>query len=279
MRQRRPAVDRGEWSRRRRMALEGPSGADRLAGRFAANEARRIASQGMRPAERNFDRYFFKRLMKRTCAREQIMHRCSRGRRGNRCCGANPGRERRTRIDEPADSSRGGRDKRGQDQGARRRPVADRTRLRQGLDHAARQEPAGGRDRDGVDRIARARHRARRRRSAARPGRRNLRARIVRQDDAHSARDRGSAEEGRRLRLRRRRACARPRLCEEARRQSQRSADFPARHRRTGARNHRHAGALGRDRRPRHRLGRGADARGPKSKARWANPSRACRRG
>jgi hypothetical protein len=40
--------------------------------------------------------------------------------------------------------------------------------LRQGLDHAARQEPAAGGDRDRLDGFARPRHRARRRRPAAR---------------------------------------------------------------------------------------------------------------
>ena len=53
-----------------------------------------------------------------------------------------------------------------------------------------------------------------------------------------------------------------PDLCPQARRQSRRPPDFPARHRRAGARNHRHAGALGRDRRAGHRFGRGADAEG-----------------
>ena len=180
--------------------------------------------------------------------------------------------------DEPANSSRGGRDKRGQDQGARRRSVADRARLRQGLDHAARQEPAGGRDRDGVDGIAGARHRARRRRPAARKGDRDLRAGILRQDHADAACDRGSAEEGRRLRLCRRRTCARPGLRQEARRQSRRSADFPAGHRRTGARNHRYAGALGRDRRSGDQFGRGADAAGRNRGRDGRIRSPACRR-
>ena len=40
----------------------------------------------------------------------------------------------------------------------------------------------------------------------------------------------------------------------------ERPADLPARHRRAGARDHRHAGALRRDRRAGHRFGRGADA-------------------
>ena len=44
----------------------------------------------------------------------------------------------------------------GQGQGAGRRAVPDRARLRQGLDHAARQEREGGRDRGHLDRLARA---------------------------------------------------------------------------------------------------------------------------
>ena len=51
-----------------------------------------------------------------------------------------------------------------------------------------------------------------------------------------------------------------PDLRPQARRQSRRPADLPARHRRAGARDHRHAGALGRDRRAGHRFGGGADA-------------------
>ena len=57
------------------------------------------------------------------------------------------------------------------------------------------------------------------------------------------------------------------------------SAGIAARHRRAGARDHRHAGALRRGRRRRHRLGRGADAARPRSRARWASCRSACRRG
>ena len=46
--------------------------------------------------------------------------------------------------------------------------------------------------------------------------------------------------------------------------------DLPARHRRAGARDRRHAGALRRRRRAGHRLGGGADAEGRDSTARWA---------
>ena len=118
----------------------------------------------------------------------------------------------------------------------------------------------GGRDRDDSDRLARPRHRARRRRPAARPRGRDLRAGILGQDHADPACHRRGAEEGRRLRLRRRRTRARSRLRPQARRQSRRPADLPARHRRAGAGDHRHAGALGRGRRAGDRFGRGADA-------------------
>ena len=104
------------------------------------------------------------------------------------------------------------------------------------------------------------RHRARRRRPAARPRDRDLRPGIVGQDDADAARHRRGAEARRRLRLRRRRTCARPGLCPQARRQPRGSADLAARHRRAGARDHRHAGALRRRRRAGDRFGRGADA-------------------
>ena len=110
------------------------------------------------------------------------------------------------------------------------------------------------------DRLARPRYRARHRRPAARPGGRDLRAGILRQDDAGAAHHRRSAEEGRHLRLRRCRARARSRLCAQARRQCRRPSDLAARHRRAGAGNRRHAGALGRDRRAGGRLGRGAGA-------------------
>ena len=74
--------------------------------------------------------------------------------------------------------------------------------------------------------------------------------------------------------LRRRRARARPGLCQQARRRSRRPADLPARHRRAGAGDHRHAGALRRDRRAGDRFGRGADAARPRSRARWATAAR-----
>ena len=63
-------------------------------------------------------------------------------------------------------------------------------------------------------------------------------------------------------RLRRCRARARSDVRREARRQRQGPAGLAAGHRRAGARDHRHAGALGRGRRRRHRLGRRAHAEG-----------------
>ena len=147
-------------------------------------------------------------------------------------------------------------------EGARRGALPDRARIRQGLDHAARQEREGGRDRGDLHRLARPRHRARHRRPAARPRRRDLRAGILRQDHAGAACRRRGAEEGRHLRLRRCRARARSDLCAQARRQSRRPPDLPARHRRAGAGDRRHAGALRRHRRAGGRFGRGADAPG-----------------
>ena len=148
----------------------------------------------------------------------------------------------------------------GQVEGARRGAQPDRTPVRQGFDHAPRPGQSAGRDRDGADRVARPRHRARHRRPAARPHRRDLRAGIVRQDDARASRHRRGAEEGRRLRLHRRRARARRDLRQEARREPRRPADLAARHRRAGAGDRRHAGALGRGRHSGRRFGRGADA-------------------
>ena len=134
--------------------------------------------------------------------------------------------------------------------------------LRQGLHHAARPEREGRRGRGDLDRLARARHRARHRRAAARPRRRDLRPGILRQDHARAACRRRGAEAGRHLRLHRRRARARHRLCAQARRRSRGPPDLPARHRRAGARDHRHAGALRRHRRAGGRFGGGADAQG-----------------
>ena len=53
-----------------------------------------------------------------------------------------------------------------------------------------------------------------------------------------------------------------PDLCQQAGRRHRRTADLPAGHRRAGAGDHRHAGALGRRRHRGHRFGRRADAQG-----------------
>ncbi len=148
----------------------------------------------------------------------------------------------------------------GQAAGFGRGARPDRARLRQGLDHEARLARGRGGYRGDLDRLARPRHRARHRRPAARPDHRDLRAGKLGQDDAGAARHRRGAEGRRHLRLHRRRARARPGLCQQARRQYRRSADLAARCRRAGARDRRHAGALGRDRRARHRFGRGPGA-------------------
>ena len=118
-----------------------------------------------------------------------------------------------------------------------------------------------------------------RRRPAARPRHRNLRPGILRQDHAGAAHHRRSAEDRRRLRLRRRRTCARSGLCAQTGRQARRSSDLSARHRRTGAGNHRHAGALRRRRRAGDRFGRGPGSprRNRRRNGRRASP--ACRPG
>ena len=110
------------------------------------------------------------------------------------------------------------------------------------------------------DRRAVARPRARRRRRAARPHRRDLRPRVVGQDDARLPHHRPGSGPRRRLRLRRRRARDRPDLRAAHRRRHRRAAGLPARLRRAGARDRRRPGALGRRRRRRRGLGRGADA-------------------
>ena len=135
-------------------------------------------------------------------------------------------------------------DGQGPGQGPGRRLGADRPRLRQGLDNAAWQGSAAGRDRHGLLRLARARHRARRRRPAARPRRRDLRPRILRQDHARPLHRRRGPEGRRHLRLHRRRARARSDLRPQARGGARRPSDLAAGHRRAGAGDLRHPGAL-----------------------------------
>src|SRR5260363_246554 len=71
--------------------------------------------------------------------------------------------------------------------------------------------------------------------SVMRPGGRNLRAGIVRQNHAYLASHRRNAEGRRHLRIYRRRARARRSICIETRRCRPRFADFTTGYRRTGA--------------------------------------------
>ena len=100
---------------------------------------------------------------------------------------------------------------------------------------------AAGLGRRGLDGLALARPRARHRRPAARPHRRDLRPGVLGQDDARLPRDRRGAAARRHLRLHRRRARDGPDLREADRRQHRRAARLAARHRRAGARDHRAA--------------------------------------
>ena len=70
-----------------------------------------------------------------------------------------------------------------------------------------------------------------------------------------------------------------PGLCQEAGRRYRRAADLPARHRRTGAGDHRHAGALGRRRHRGDRFGGGADAQGRARRRDGRSACPACRPG
>ena len=112
-----------------------------------------------------------------------------------------------------------------------------------------------------------ARPRARRRRRPARADRRDLRPRVLGEDDARLPHHRRGPGARRRLRVRRRRARDRPDLREADRRRHRRAAGLPARLRRAGARDRRRPRPLRRRRRRRGRLGRRADpaggARGP----------------
>ena len=133
-------------------------------------------------------------------------------------------------------------------QGARRRPSgrahADRARVRQGLGHAhGRRGRPGALRRDPHGR-ALARPRARDRRRAAGTHRRALRPGVLGQDDAHLPRARGGAEARRRVRVHRRRARDGPALREGDRRRHRRAARLPARLRRAGPGDRRHARAL-----------------------------------
>ncbi len=143
--------------------------------------------------------------------------------------------------------------------GCRARP--DRPRFWQGLGDEA---GVARKDRDRIhfDRIAGARYRAGHWRPAQGPHHRDLRAGKLGQDDADAACHRRSAEGGRNGRVRRRRTCAGPGLCQEAGRRYRRTDRVAARYGRTGAGNRRHTGAVERDRHIGDRFGRRAGAAG-----------------
>ena len=82
----------------------------------------------------------------------------------------------------------------GEEQGARPRPAADREAVRQGRHHAAGRGQRAMRGGRHPDRLDRARHGARRRRRPARARRRDLRAGVVGQDHARAAHHRQGAE-------------------------------------------------------------------------------------
>ena len=96
----------------------------------------------------------------------------------------------------------------------------------------------------------------------ARPHRRDLRPRVVGQDDPRLPRDRRGPAPRRHLRLHRRRARDGPDVREADRRQHRRAARLAARHGRAGARDHRAPDPLRRARGGRDRLGRRAHAEG-----------------
>ena len=97
------------------------------------------------------------------------------------------------------------RTERGSRASSRRGARTDRAGVRQGVGHED-ERPSAGLDRRRLDRLARARPRARDRRAAARPGRRDLRPGVLGQDDARLPRDRRGAAPRRDLRVHRRRA-------------------------------------------------------------------------
>ena len=113
---------------------------------------------------------------------------------------------------------------------------------------------------------------------ATRTRRRDLRARVVGQDDARLPRDRGGAAAGRHLRVHRRGARDGPVLRAAHRRQHRRPARLAAGHGRAGARDLRAADPLRRARRRRRRLRRRADAEGGDRRGDGRQPRRACRR-
>ena len=162
------------------------------------------------------------------------------------------------------------------DQGRRRGDPGDREAVRPRLDHEARLGRAAA-GRLHPDRLDRPRPGPRRRRHPARPDHRDLRPRVVGQDDRLPARHRRGPAARRRRRLHRRRARPRSGLRPGLRRQRRRAARQPAGHRRAGPRDHRDADPLGRHRRASSSTRSRPSCRGPRSKARWATRSSASR--
>src|SRR5579871_4529168 len=101
-----------------------PCHGDAIAERAAGRESReRSDPEGVEASRR----WSIKTLgnEKRTCAREQIMYIVNVWAGESRVAKRAPAVREGRRIDDTADSSGGGRRKRGQDQGPRRRSVAD----------------------------------------------------------------------------------------------------------------------------------------------------------
>ena len=135
----------------------------------------------------------------------------------------------------------------GQAEGLERSDGKDRKGLRQGVDHADEQH---GSERhpghpDGLDHAG---HSPGRGRIPQRPRHRNLRSRIVGQDDAGDSCDCRSAKGGRHSGVHRRGTRIRQLLCPETGRRCGQPADFAAGQRRTSARNRRFADSLERHR-------------------------------
>ena len=184
----------------------------------------------------------------RAAAAAAAAARARRGRAVRRRCFHFPAAPGRGAVYEAVEAVPLGGDEGGSRASSGHRPRADRAQLRQGR-RDEDERPGAGLGRRDLDRLAPARPRARHRRAAARPRRRDLRPRVVGQDDARLPRDRRGAAPRRHLRLHRRRARDGPDLRQADRRQHRRAARLAARHRRAGARDHRAARPLRRARR------------------------------
>ena len=127
--------------------------------------------------------------------------------------------------------------------------------------------------------LGRPRPRARRGRLSARPGRGDLRPRVVRQDHAHAARHRRRCRRGRRGAFIDAEHALDVAYARKLGRPHRGPAGQPARHRRAGAGDHRAAGPQRGGRSDGDRLGGRAGARGRRSRGRWATRTWACRPG